>query len=112
MSKLDKSKALASMLGKSKPFAVEVDGSQLFIKKLSVGEQGALAEQKEKGTTAVDLSLHLLCYSLCDEAGKRLFDEGDFEDLEKMDSDVFALLIDAINRLNGFDRSVQDIKKN
>lgn len=109
MSKLDKNELLAKLGDLGAPTAYELTGvGTVYIKKLSIDEQGSLA--KDAGDN-VKASLRLVAYSVCDEDGKRLFGDADLKALGKMHSDTLTELVEIINQVNGFDKKLEELKK-
>lgn len=114
MSALNKSQLLSVLAAASVPTFKEIDGiGGLYLKKLTVAEQGELAKKTEKDKLDnVTASLHMVAYSVCDENGKRLFDDGDIAELGKMTAEEMTKLVAAISEVNGFDAKLDDVKKN
>lgn len=112
MSKLNKQSILALLVGNTTPKSIHIDDvGDFYFKKLSVGEQGELAELKDN-INVVELPLHLVTYSLCDDKGNRLFDKDDIDTLKQMEAEVLGKLVEHINKINGFDVKLDDTKKN
>lgn len=109
MTALTKTELLAKLGDLGAPITYELDGiGTVYIKKLSIDEQGSLAKEKDDNIKA---SLRLVAYSVCDEEGKHLFGEGDLKALGKMHSDTLTELVEAINQANGFDKKLAELKK-
>lgn len=109
MSELNKKDLLAKLGDLGAPVAHELTGvGTVYIKKLSVGEQGALAKDTDDN---VKTALRLVAYSVCDENGKRLFGDADLPQLGKMHKDTLAELSDIISEINGFDKDQAQLKK-
>lgn len=114
MSALNKAQLLAVITAASQPIFKEIeDIGGLYFKKLTVAEQGELAQKTEKEKVDnVTASLHMVAYSVCDEHGKRLFGDNDIKDLGKMTAEEMTKLVAAITEINGFDAKLADVKKN
>lgn len=114
MTALTKSQLLAVIAASSQPIFKEIDGiGGLHFKKLTVSEQGELSQKTNKDNVDnVTASLHMIAYSVCDENGKRLFSDKDIDELGKMNAETLTKLVDTISEINGFDKTINDIKKN
>ena len=94
------------------PILHTVDGvGDLYFKKLTVAEQNELAKKTSKDDN-INASLCMVAYSLCDETGKRLFNDNDIKDLGRMTAEQLTQVVNIISQINGFDQSQEDIKKN
>lgn len=110
MSALTKAGLLAVIA--ATPILKEIDGiGEIYLKKLTVSEQGELAKKGEKNDN-ITTSLNMVAYSLCDENGKRLFNDNDIKELGNLTAEQMTAIVNAISEINGFDKSIDDIKKN
>ncbi|WP_432481018.1 phage tail assembly chaperone family protein, TAC [Moraxella sp. ZY200743] len=110
MTALTKAAILAAIA--TTPILKEINGfGEVYLKKLTVAEQGELAKQGEK-TDNVTASLYKVAYSLCDENGKRLFNDNDVKELGNLTAEQMTAIVGAISEINGFDAKLDDIKKN
>lgn len=109
MSELNKKDLLAKLGDLGAPAEYELAGvGTIYIKKLSVAEQGSLAKYADDGVKA---ALQMVAYSVCDENGKRLFNDADLPQLGKMHKDTLKELSDFIGEINGFDKDQEQLKK-
>ena len=109
MTALNKNELLAKLGDLGAPTAYELSGvGTVYIKKLSIDEQASLAKDADDNVKA---SLRLVAYSVCDEDGKRLFGDADLKALGKMHSDTLTELVEIINQVNGFDKKLEELKK-
>ena len=109
MTALNKNELLAKLGDLGAPTAYELSGvGTVYIKKLSIDEQASLAKDADDNVKA---SLRLVAYSVCDEDGKRLFGDADLKALGKMQSDTLTELVEIINQVNGFDKKLEELKK-
>lgn len=111
MSALTKAQLLAVIATNSQAVLKDVDGlGELYFRKLTVSEQGELAKKSEK-TDNITASINLVALSLCDEKGKRLFNDDETEQLSQFTAEQFTAIVGVINELNGFVK-LDDTKKN
>lgn len=111
MTALTKAQLLAVITANSQAVLKDVDGvGELYFRKLTVSEQGELAKKSEK-TDNITASINLVALSLCDEKGKRLFNDDESEQLSQFTADQFTAIVGVINELNGFVK-LDDTKKN
>lgn len=112
MTALNKTQFLTAILATTTPILKNIEGiGDLYLKKLTVAEQGELAKKADKNDS-VTASLNMVAYSVCDESGKRLFNDKDIDELGKMNADNLTKLVNVITEINGFDVKHEDIKKN
>nr|WP_315041310.1 phage tail assembly chaperone family protein, TAC [uncultured Moraxella sp.] len=112
MTALNKAQFLATICTANVPVLKELDGiGSLYFKKLTVAEQGELAKKSENNDN-VTASLNMVACSVCDENGKRLFNDSDIKELGKMNTEHLTVLVNAVSEINGFDKSLDDVKKN
>lgn len=110
MSALTKAGLLAVIA--ATPILKEIDGiGEVYLKKLTVAEQGELAKKGEKNDN-IATSLNMVAYSLCDENGKRLFNDNDVKELGNLTAEQMTAIVNVISEINGFDTKLDDIKKN
>lgn len=110
MSALTKTGLLAVIA--TTPILKEIDGiGEVYLKKLTVSEQGELAKKGEKNDN-IATSLNMVAYSLCDENGKRLFNDNDVKELGNLTAEQMTAIVNVISEINGFDTKLDDIKKN
>lgn len=111
MTALTKAQLLAVIVANSQAVLKDVDGvGELYFRKLTVSEQGELAKKIEK-TDNITASIKLVALSLCDEDGKRMFDDNETDKLSQFTADQFTAIVGAVNELNGFVKA-DDTKKN
>lgn len=111
MTALTKAQLLAVITANSQAVLKDVDGvGELYFRKLTVSEQGELAKKSEK-TDSITASIKLVALSLCDEDGKRMFDDNETDKLSQFTADQFTAIVGVINELNGFVKA-DDTKKN
>lgn len=110
MSALTKAGLLAMIA--TTPILKEIDGiGEVYLKKLTVAEQGELAKKSEKNDN-ITTSLNMVAYSLCDENGNRLFGDNDIKELGNLTAEQMTAIVGVISEINGFDTKLDDIKKN
>lgn len=110
MSALTKAGLLAVIA--TTPILKEIDGiGEVYLKKLTVAEQGELAKKGEKNDN-IATSLNMVAYSLCDKNGKRLFNDNDVKELGNLTAEQMTAIVNVISEINGFDTKLDDIKKN
>ncbi|TWV81512.1 phage tail assembly chaperone family protein, TAC [Moraxella sp. VT-16-12] len=110
MSALTKTGLLAVIA--ATPILKEIDGiGEVYLKKLTVAEQGELAKKGEKNDN-ITTSLNMVAYSLCDENGKRLFGDNDVKELGNLTVEQMTAIVNVISEINGFDTKLDDTKKN
>ncbi len=91
----------------------EWGGAALFVRTLTGTERDAfetrLAVARQKpGAAPADFRAALLVLALCDEAGKRLFDDADVRALGKKSSKVLDRLVGIAMRLSGIGKKAQE----
>lgn len=87
------------------PLRVEVPelGGHLFVRVLPAGERDAMESAIRRAVEAGDPSIHarVVCVCACDEAGKRLFEDGAEQELAEMeDGRVIVRIADAAGEHN------------
>lgn len=82
---------------------------ELYIKKLTVAEQGKLYTHAKDGNDIAN-AVRFIAYSIVDKDGEPWFDDEDVKALQNMSIDQLTALTDAVNDVNGIDTT--DAKKN
>lgn len=112
MTALNKAQLLSIIANTSKPVAKEIENiGTVYLKKLTVSEQAELSKKTDQSDN-IGAGLNMIAFSLCDEDGKRLFDDKEAQELGGMDASTLTALVNAINEVNGFDAKLADVKKN
>lgn len=88
-----------------KPLKVQVDGlaEPLYVRVMSVGERDAwevLALRSASGRIPDNFRSRYLCSTLCDESGKRLFADDEWQQIADLDSGIIGNLFDVASRHN------------
>lgn len=96
---MKKSTLLNKIKSLSEPTQASIDGidEPLFIRRISVAEQGKLAKLADDQTAA---AVALVLYGVCDETGERLFDDDDAKQIEDLDSKTVGQIVEAVSRVN------------
>ncbi|MGJ3500336.1 hypothetical protein [Piscirickettsia salmonis] len=95
-----------------KTAAVTLGELKLQVKELSIAEQQRYQEQHSK-LSEVDANLLLICLSLCDTQGVKVFDASEYKKLAELPLGVIKQVTDAIAEVNGFSEdAAHDLKKN
>lgn len=112
MTALNKAQLLSIIANTSKPITKEIENiGTIHLKKLTVAEQAELSKKTDQSDN-IGASLNMIAFSLCDENGKRLFDDKEVKELGGMDAGTLTALVNAISEVNGFDAKLADVKKN
>lgn len=70
-------------------------------------------DQNGKPRTIQKIMATLVCLSVCDELGERLFTDSDVDAMDKKSAKVIQRLFDVAKRLSGLtDDAVKDLEKN
>ncbi|OOR83914.1 phage tail assembly chaperone family protein, TAC [Moraxella canis] len=106
---MNKKELLAALGNLGAPAAYELEGvGTVYIKKLTIAEQSKLSDES---IDSIKTSLKMVAFSVCDENGKRIFGETDIGELGKMHADTMTELVGMINEVNGFDKKIEELKK-
>lgn len=102
---------------KSRVEKVEVGGDYVFIRSMSVAERDTweqlLLKSREGGKVSDKFRASLLVRCICDENGKRLFEDSDIDCVANLPADDGDRLYDVGARLAGITKeAVEEIAKN
>jgi hypothetical protein len=93
---------------KFEPVQIEEWGGELLIRRLSLRDLSALQAKETTISTQVDM----IVYSAVTDAGEPVFSDEDREFLANEDAAVIGKLCREINRINGFDQTLEQVEKN
>ena len=106
---------LTSLINKPKQIHIPEFDGDIYIRKISVGEQKQLSEylekEKEKGSDGNNMALSFV-FGVCDKDGNLLFTHDDLDKINQIDFGAVLSVVKEINKLNGFDESMDDQEKN
>ncbi|MGJ3493576.1 hypothetical protein ACR9PT_03205 [Piscirickettsia salmonis] len=102
--------ALFNLSFKTAP--VSLGELELHVKELSIAEQQRY-QQQHADLSETEASLLLICLSLCDAQGVKIFDATEYKKLAELPLGVIKQMTDAIVEVNGFNETAaKDLKKN
>ncbi|APS52551.1 hypothetical protein [Piscirickettsia salmonis] len=101
--------ALFNLAFKTAP--VTLGELELQVKELSIAEQQRYQEL-HPSLSETEANLLLICLSLCDHQGVKIFDVSEYKKLAELPLGVIKQITDAIVEVNGFNESAaHDLKK-
>lgn len=110
---MDKS-AFLSRFGQLKVHPCEIDGQTFHVRTMSVAERSAMERSISDGGKVKNEAFRerLLAWTLCDEAGVRLFKDSDFAEISALSAELEPLVEKAM-AVNGYStKSQDDARKN
>ena len=95
-------------------------GGHVYVRSISALERGLIEEDaakfkesKGKGSFARTFTVKFASLALCDEKGKRLFDDKDIALLQEKNAAAISRIAEAAQRLSGFSQEdMEELEKN
>ncbi len=112
MATLNKEQIIAAQDVRMEKVTVKEWGGDVYIKQMTAREQDKFEEQsrgKNGGPNLVNIRARMVGACLCDESGKRLFEDEEIAKLSLKSGSVLNRLIDKITELNRI--SEEDLEK-
>lgn len=108
---LSKQDILAKSCAKTQTIAVPEWGGEVNIRTITAAERDKFELQCSE--SFVNVRARLCSLAICDESGKRLFDDTDVAALGEKDAAPINRIFEAARKLNGFtDEDIEELEKN
>lgn len=93
---------------KSRIVEREIDGDTAWFRVLSGAERDGVAQAQLDGTEPVALMVEVAIRSLCDEHGKRMYEDDDVDEFRALPNDIHDEIVLAACEVNGLSKEGRD----